>query len=169
MTELRGRLVVLRPVAPGDAPALQAIHAAPEVSSWWGPMADGFPFDEPEATRFAILVDGGVVGLVQYGEEDEPDFRHAWIDVFVDPKVRGRGVGTDAVDTLARHLHDDRGHHRVTIDPAVANTRAVRAYQQAGFRPVGVMEAAWRDPDGVWRDVLLMERVARLTSRGPST
>ena len=61
--------------------------------------------------------------------------------------------------TLLRHLLDDRGHHRVTIDPALANVPAIRSYEKAGFERVGVMRRSWRDPDGVWRDSLLMEHV----------
>ena len=158
--ELTGELVALRPLAAEDVETLRAIVAMPDVLRWWGRQDESFPLDdEPEATRFAILVDGAVAGMIQYGEEDDPDFRHAWIDVFLDPALRGRGLGTDAVRTLARHLLDDRGHHRVTIDPAVANTAAVRSYEKAGFRPVGVMRKGWRGPDDVWHDMLLMELV----------
>ena len=56
---------------------------------------------------------------------------------------------------------DERGHHRVTIDPAVANVAAVRAYEKAGFRRVGVTRLSERDADGnSWHDSLLMELVA---------
>lgn len=151
--------MVLRPLARDDHDALRRIAATPEVLAWWGPQGDAFPGDEPESTRFSIVVDGRVVGLVQYGEEPDPDYRHAWIDVFVDPEHHGRGLGTDAVRTLLHHLLDERGHHRVTIDPAVANTPAIRSYEKAGFGPVGVLRGAWRDPEGRWRDVLLMEHV----------
>jgi aminoglycoside 6'-N-acetyltransferase len=168
MTEIRGDAVVLRPMRPDDAAALIAIHRTPDVALWWGQPADDFPFDEPEATRFVVLVDGRIAGLIQYGTEDEPDFRHAWIDIFLDPAVHARGVGTDAVRTLAEHLHEQLDYHRVTIDPAVDNRRAIRAYEKAGFRLVGVMQAAWRDPEGVWRDVHFMERVAGITSGRPS-
>ena len=61
---------------------------------------------------------------------------------------------------LARHLVDDLGHHRLTIDPAAANTRAIRAYEKAGFRAVGVMRRYERAPDGTWRDGLLMDLLA---------
>ncbi len=157
---IRGELVTLRPLAEADAATLRAIAATPEVVRWWGRPEDDFPFgDDPAATRFAILEDDRVVGLVQYGEEPEPDYRHAWIDVFVDPREHGRGLGTDAVRTLAQHLIRDRGHHRVTIDPAAENAVAVRSYEKAGFSRVGVMRRAWRGPDGAWHDVLLMELV----------
>jgi aminoglycoside 6'-N-acetyltransferase len=159
MPELRGDIVVLRPLRFDDAASLRAIRHEPEVHAWWGDMEHEFPFDEPESTRFTIWVDGEIAGLIQYGEEDEPEYRHAWIDLFLGSGFRGRGVGTDAVRTMVRHLVEDRGHHRVTIDPAVDNQAAVRAYEKAGFRPVGVMRMAERSPDGTWRDALFMEQV----------
>jgi aminoglycoside 6'-N-acetyltransferase len=79
--------------------------------------------------------------------------------LFVEPRLHGQGFGSDAVATLARHLLDEQGHHRITIDPAADNAAAIRSYEKAGFRPVGVMRSAWRNPEGRWRDVLLMELV----------
>lgn len=52
------------------------------------------------------------------------------------------------------------------IGAAVDNTAAVRAYEKAGFRPVGVTQRSWRDPDGRWRDELLMERVETAVDSG---
>jgi aminoglycoside 6'-N-acetyltransferase len=130
------------------------------VAAWWGPLEDDFPDEEPESTRFAIVAGGEVAGMIQYGEEPEPDYRHAWIDLFVATAHQGAGVGTEAVRTLLRHLIDERGHHRVTIDPSTDNAAAIRAYEKAGFTPVGVMHAASRDfATGGWRDDLLMEHV----------
>ena len=58
------------------------------------------------------------------------------------------------------HLVEERGHHRITIDPAVENTQAIRAYEKVGLTPVGVMRAYERDmATGEWHDGLLMERV----------
>jgi len=159
--EVRGSRVVLRPLAESDAAAVGAIVTQPAVAAWWGEQPSGFPLtDEPTATRFAILEDDEVVGMIQYSEELDPDYRHAWIDLFVAGERQGRGLGSDAVRALADHLVAARGHHRVTIDPAADNHAAIRAYEKAGFRRVGVMRAAWRDTwTGEWRDTLFMERV----------
>jgi aminoglycoside 6'-N-acetyltransferase len=160
--ELFGDRVALAALEPAHADALRKIVSTPEVARWWGAQDPDFPLaDEPEATRFAILVGGEIAGMIQFGEETEPDYRHASIDVFLAPTFHGRGFGTDAVATLLRHLVEDRGHHRVTIDPAAANVAAIHSYEKAGFTRVGVMRSAWRDPDGIWQDVLLMEHVAR--------
>jgi aminoglycoside 6'-N-acetyltransferase len=162
VTELRGDEISLRPIGPDDVDAVRAIRELPEVAEWWGRVEDDFPLaDDPDSTRFAIIVDGAVAGMIQYGEENDPDYRYASIDIFLDPSLRGRGLGTDALRRLVRHLIDDRGHHRITIDPDVDNVPAIRSYEKAGFRPVGVMRSAWRDPTGSWRDVLLMELVER--------
>ena len=153
--------VVLRPLAAGDETELRRIHCAPEVARWWDLPDDSFPFDEPESTRFTIEVDGAIAGLIQYWEEAEPKYRHAGIDLFVDPALHGRGVGAEAVRQVAAHLIDDRRHHRLTIDPAVANLAAIRAYEKVGFRRVGVMRLAERDADGRgWHDSLMMELLA---------
>ena len=83
------------------------------------------------------------------------------------PALAGRVLGTDAVRTPARHLVHDRGHHRLVIDPAAANAPAIRAYAKVGFRPVGVMRAYERDPDGGgWHDGLLMDLLAEELDAG---
>jgi RimJ/RimL family protein N-acetyltransferase len=160
---LRGDAVVLVPIAPAHLAELRRIRATPEVRRRWGePHEDPtWPFDDPGATLFSILVDGCVAGMIQYSEEEEPDYRHASIDLFLDPSLHNRGLGRDAVRTVARHLVRDRGHHRITIDPAADNLPAIRCYAAVGFRPVGVMRRWERDPDGRgWHDGLLMDLLA---------
>jgi aminoglycoside 6'-N-acetyltransferase len=105
-------------------------------------------------------VDGTLAGLIQFSEEPAPRYRHAAIDLFLDPPLHGRGLGSEALRRLVRHLIDERGHHRITIDPAVENAAAIRAYEKAGFHRVGVMRRYERAPDGRWRDALLMELLA---------
>jgi aminoglycoside 6'-N-acetyltransferase len=153
--------MVLRPLAEDDREELLRIQQTPEVLRWWDVPADGFPWDEPESTRWTIEVDGAVAGLIQFWEEPEPRYRHASIDLFLDPALHGRGLGTEAVRRVVRHLIDQRGHHRITIDPAAANAAAIRAYEKVGFRSVGVMRRYERDVGGAgWHDGLLMELLA---------
>ena len=161
--ELHGELVVLTPVASETGTRAAANPAHPEVRCRWGAEAASpqWPFDDPSATRFSVLLDGAVRGMVQYGEEEEPAYRHASIDIYLDPAVHGRGVGRDAVRALARHLVHDRGHHRLVIDLAADNEPAIRCYTAVGFRPVGVLRRYERDVDGAgWHDGLLMDLLA---------
>ncbi|MEU7848361.1 GNAT family protein [Micromonospora parva] len=162
---LHGRAVTLRPATAADVPALTAIRADPEVRRWWrggDDLADSVRADlaDDDLHVYAIEHDGRVVGAIQWYAESDPDYRHASLDVFLDPAVRGAGLGGDAIRTLARHLIDEYGHHRFTIDPAAANSAAIRAYAKVGFRPVGVLRRYERGADGRWHDGLLMDLLA---------
>jgi aminoglycoside 6'-N-acetyltransferase len=162
---LHGRTVVLRPLQLDDVERVAEIQSEPGVLRWWGPPDERELRRQVEGradeTAFAIESEGELVGLIQYYEENEPDFRHAGIDLFLTERHQGGGLGPDAVRTLARHLIEERGHHRLTIDPAADNAAAIRAYEKVGFRPVGLMREYWRAPDGTWRDGLLMDLLAR--------
>lgn len=83
--------------------------------------------------------------------------RHAGIDIFLAPKVHGRGVGPSAIRVLATWLFEEREHHRIVFDPAASNTRAIRAYEKAGFRRVGLMRKYERGADGSFHDGVLLD------------
>ena len=161
---LRGRNVVLRPLQVADVEGVAEIQAEPGVARWWGPpdeadlrrLAEG----RGEEKAFVIESEGELVGFIQFAEESDPEFRHAVIDLFLSERHHGQGLGTDAIRTLARYLIEERGHRRLTIDPAADNAVAIRAYEKVGFRPVGVLREYWRAPDGTWRDGLLMDLLA---------
>jgi aminoglycoside 6'-N-acetyltransferase len=74
--------------------------------------------------------------------------------------MQGRGIGTETVRLLARHLIDEHAFHRLVIDPSAANEPAIRAYAKVGFKPVGRLRRSWRGPDGTWEDQLLMDLLA---------
>jgi len=156
---LRGCAVRLRPALAADTPALLAVLDQPEVAEWWR-RDEWERLDESGAVTFAIVLDGVVVGCIQYHEETDPDYFSAAVDIFVATAVQGRGVGGDAMRTLIAWLIDGRGHHRLTVDPAAANARAIHVYEKLGFRPVGVLREYERVADGSWRDALLMELLA---------
>ena len=162
---LDGRKVHLRPAEPADAAAFGAILTDPTVHPWWQ-AADAAADARQLADRddavvvWAIELDGRVVGIIQAHEETESRYRHAGIGIVLAGTAQDRGLGSDAVRTVARWLIETRGHHRLTIDPAAANERAIRAYSRVGFRPVGIMRRYEGDLDGSWHDGLLMDLLA---------
>jgi aminoglycoside 6'-N-acetyltransferase len=157
---LDGARVRLRPLRRADRARIRAILAEPDVARWWGlgdpdQSVDGWL--EDLETSFAIELEGSVVGSIQFSEELDPDYRHAGIDLFLTSAVHGQGLGRDALRTVAAYLFGERGHRRITIDPAAANERAIRAYRSVGFESVGVMRDYERGPDGSWHDGLLLD------------
>ena len=155
----------------GDVGPLTELFAVPEVASWWPgenePRLMARLTDDDEGVGLVIEVDGRLIGFVQYFEEADPDYRHASIDIALHSAWCNRGLGTDALRTLCRHLFDDIGHHRVTIDPSVGNGRAIASYRKVGFRDVGVMRHYERANDGTWRDSLLMDLLAEELASSP--
>jgi aminoglycoside 6'-N-acetyltransferase len=174
VTTLQGTLVRLRLAERTDIPRLAEIRRTPEVRRHWrggddmvAEVEKDFAETETGVTAYVIELDGRVVGWIQWDAEEEPDYRHASMDIYVDPAVHGRGVGTDAIRTLARHLIDDHGHHRLTIDPAADNAVAIRCYTKVGFQPVGITRQSERGLDGTWHDSLLMDLLADELTDGP--
>ena len=160
---LRGDRVTLRPVRDDDAGALLALLTEASVARWW------HEWDAARVRRDLLEQDEEHVLVIEVGDElaglllvyEEPDeYRHAALDVTLGAAHQGRGLGPEALRLAIRHLIDERGHHRFTIDPAVANERAIRAYAKLGFKPVGVLRRYELGPDGAWHDGLLMDLLA---------
>jgi aminoglycoside 6'-N-acetyltransferase len=162
---LVGDQVTLRPIRPSDRDALIEVLRDPTVVAIWDSRGPEHSADEllaggPHWTVWVIEVDGEVAGSIQAAEEEDQDYRHAGIDIILSSRFQNRGLGTDAVRTLAHYLMDIRGHFRLTIDPATSNARAIRSYEKVGFKPVGVMRQYERGVDGTYHDGLLMDLVA---------
>jgi aminoglycoside 6'-N-acetyltransferase len=158
---LQGDRLELRPLVEADLPAVETMLAEPDVARWWGRHDEAQIrrdlIDDPEWAVLAIEVDGAFAGIVAYGEEDDPMYRSASVDITLADGFRGRGLGPEAIVVLARWLHGERGHHRLTIDPAAENAMAISAYESVGFKRVGVMRRYERGADGNLRDGLLMD------------
>lgn len=147
---IQGGRLLLRPLSEGDLPDLLRWLSDPEVRRFYGDPPDSIDAarrqsleaDVNPVWRFVIEEAGRGVGEIQYGHQYAgTDF--AWsagIDIFIgEPGARNRGVGTEAIRTMLGYLFEVKQVHRVTIDPEVANGRAIRAYEKAGFRLDGVL------------------------------
>jgi aminoglycoside 6'-N-acetyltransferase len=141
--EIRGEFTVVRPAAEADVDLLVGWHADPDVARYWDD--ETFTRDEmmerlrrPDVDAFVIEENGEPIGYLQvWGARDQ-----GGLDMFLVPAARGRGLGSDAGRAVARHLRDQRGWKRVTVDPYLWNDAAVRAWRRAGFYDVEE-----RDPD----------------------
>jgi aminoglycoside 6'-N-acetyltransferase len=159
---LRGDRVTLRPLAERHLAALAEILQESEASRWWGDydaerLRGDYLTGGADDHAFAVELEDEPIGLVAYWEENEPFYRHAGMDIVIAADHRGQGLAGDALRALARYLFSERGHWRLTIDPAVDNERAIRSYLAIGFRAVGVLRRYERLPDGSFRDGLLMD------------
>jgi RimJ/RimL family protein N-acetyltransferase len=149
------------PVQPDHYPLLETWLNAPHMQEWWGdPQTElGYIRDMVEGrdtTRpFLIACDGEPVGYIQYwfiGHHQNQQWvkDNPWlmelpsdaigVDLSIgDPDKLSRGIGSAVLAAFVRMLRE-QGYDTIVIDPDPLNTRAVRAYTKAGFRPVPHLE-----------------------------
>jgi L-amino acid N-acyltransferase YncA len=77
--------------------------------------------------------------------------------VYVDPELRGRGLGTELLETLAREAELD-GFHKLLGKLFADNEASTRLVARCGFEVVGTHRRHGR-LDGEWRDVVVVERL----------
>lgn len=101
-----------------------------------------------EELRLAIEVDGRLVGDIQARRSNwalPPWVSELGIGIFAE--ARGKGMGTDALRTLCRHLFEEEGFLRVQLSTDVTNEGMRRSAENAGFTFEGVLRGFWRDGD----------------------
>ena len=133
-------------LASEDLPMLHTWLATPEALRWWGdPSTELALIEEDLATeamrQWIVSHDGRPFGYAQAYEV------HAWpqphlaelprgamaVDAFIGvPEMIGQGHGARFLRLLAEKLLDEDAP-LIVIDPAPANSRALRAYRKAGF------------------------------------
>lgn len=149
--------LTFRPVTEADLARLHGWMARPRWRDWWGEpdeeigyvrdMLAGHDSTEP----YLFDLDGTPSGYIQVWHiadaRVEPWLSRApWVmdlpddavgvDLsLADPERLSRGLGSRVLARFVARLRA-RGLREIFIDPDAANTRAVRAYEKAGFRPV---------------------------------
>ena len=154
-----------RAVDESDLPMLARWLAEPHAAEWWtsGPEASiaeiREAMDSVSTEPLIVELAGRPIAYLQsydpHLEDDHPcqdqPFGTLGIDVTIGvPELLGVGHGPAIVEQFVGELFAE-GTPRVIIDPDPKNARAVRAYEKAGFRPIG-------ERHSVYGHVLLMAR-----------
>lgn len=162
MTRLAGEHVSLRPYRADEAAILESTWADAE---WFVPKGTG-PHELAARVRervrqsgsftqgaliLAIEEAGGrLVGEVQARQPVNalpPGVFEIGIELF-DDADRGRGLGTDAITAMTRHLFDDQGAHRVQLNTDLENAAMRRVAERLGYTFEGVLRSFMPGPDG---------------------
>ncbi len=139
-----------RPMTAGDFVMARRWLETPEARRWWGDP-DGEislleeDLDDPRMVMWIVAHEGRPFAYIQ---DYEP---HAWamhhfafmppgsrgVDQFIgEPDMVGVDHGSAFIRAFAAQLFD-AGAPRIVTDPDPRNRRAIRAYEKAGFMPVG--------------------------------
>jgi len=112
------------------------------------------------APRLVAVVEGAVVGWAAL-----TPYSSRWVyrgvaedSVYVAERARGLGVGRALLEELVIRAEAD-GIWTIQAGIFPENTASLALHERCGFRRVGVRERIG-ELDGVWRDVVLLERRA---------
>ena len=81
----------------------------------------------------------------------------AWESVYVAASARGRGVGRALLEALIP-ASEAAGLWTLMAGAQAENLASLALHESVGFRRLGVQVAVGKDPNGRWRDVVLLER-----------
>lgn len=154
--------------------ALTAAHAARVLEIYGEGIATGEATLEAEvpdwpafdaghlaAPRFVALLDGEVAGWVALSPySTRAVYRGVcWESVYVGAAFRGRGIGRALLEAVIR-ASEAAGIWTLLAGVEPENVASLVLHERAGFRRLGRHERLGRDPQGRWRDVLILERRA---------
>jgi L-amino acid N-acyltransferase YncA len=80
----------------------------------------------------------------------------AEVSVYIRASAKGRGIGTQLLEELIRRS-EENGIWTLQAGIFADNHPSIKLHEKVGFRLVGTREKLGR-LDGVWRDIVLMER-----------
>ena len=144
----------LRPVADGDIDALEKIGPDHDAYVAFGGAPDGQPkggrdwaagiIGRVQAAYFGRIIDvgGALAGEIKLQFENLTD-RNARLAIWVyRPDQRGQGIAQRAIALTLDEAFGPLVLHRVDLRVLAKNTRAIRAYETAGFRHEGRLRGA---------------------------
>ncbi|MEP7060640.1 MAG: GNAT family N-acetyltransferase [Actinomycetota bacterium] len=138
---VHGELTSIRPATEDDVDLLVRWHLDPEVARYWDEETYTHEQMRDELARadvdaYIIESDEGPIGYLQAWFADDAA-EESGLDMFLIPEARGRGLGPDAANALARWLVSTLQLPRLIVDPYLSNPQGIRAWTKAGFEPVG--------------------------------
>jgi RimJ/RimL family protein N-acetyltransferase len=177
---LTGDKVILRPFREDDLPAMSEALLDPEARILTGSVHDGAQAraplapdeakaardwlrtrnDQPDRLDLAVVdkESGACVGEAVLNQWD-PGNESCNFRIFIGPKGRDRGLGTEATRLIVGYGFERLGLHRISLEVYAFNPRARRAYEKAGFRAEGVLRESLRY-NGEWIDATVMSILA---------
>ena len=153
----KGKLIAIREGAPGDAPAIVAIHqrsyreslrsalpqawfdtffARDRIAEWTAAL--GGAGDAANEKTWIAECDGAAVGYVTAGpcrDDDVDDSTGEVYTIYALPEVWGMGVGAALMNTALAWLRTT--YRDAVVSVLDVNERALRFYEAAGWKPDG--------------------------------
>jgi ribosomal-protein-alanine N-acetyltransferase len=171
-TELRGRRVVLRPLASTDFPEWREVRQrnAGWLLKWEPEPPRGNPDDTQDLAAFGarcgarqrewqlgtgygfgIFVEGHLAGEINLSGVQRGPFQNAYVGYWIDEARAGRGYVPESLVVVARFAFEDVRLHRLQVAIIPRNRASRRVVEKVGLREEGVA-LRYLAINGVWED-----------------
>ena len=134
--------VDIRPMQPEDIPYATLIEHESFGESAWSAKALEAELQRPDAVLLCARVGGEIAGYCGMRTVLDEGYVN---DIAVLPAFRRQGVGLALVEALVRYAKG-RGLRFLTLEARASNETAIRLYERAGFRDVGVRRGFYDFP-----------------------
>ena len=159
--------VHIREMTEKDWPAVSAIyqegintgHATFQTESpSWPDWNDG----HMEQCRYVATIVGKIEGWIALSAFSK---RYAYrgvaeVSIYVNPQISGQGIGYRLMSHMI-NASEEAGVWTLIAGIFPENTGSVRLHEKSGFRVIGIREKVG-EMNGMWRDVMLMERRSKV-------
>ncbi|CAB1246084.1 GNAT family N-acetyltransferase [Clostridium sp. HV4-5-A1G] len=85
----------------------------------------------------------------------------AEVSIYIGKEYRGKGMGTALLKNLIK-LSEQSGFWTLQSAVIKENTGSIALHKKCGFRKIGIREKLGKMNNGLWHDVVLMERRSKL-------
>ena len=153
----------VRPLAPGDAPALQAFFAAvpagdrtffkediddPDLAARW-------VRDDRCARMLGVHEDGTIIGFAALVPGVQRTGHVADLRLVIAAQARGRGLGTALAQRMLLEAFR-HGFRKVTVEVAAERRGPIEMFLALGFQAEALLRDQLRDPDGALHDLMIL-------------
>lgn len=83
------------------------------------------------------------------------------VRIYIGEKYKGQGVGMTLLQHLVK-LSEENGFWTLYSSIIRENSASIALHKKCGFREIGIREKIAKGSDGIWHDVVLMERRSRV-------
>ncbi|RGU94604.1 N-acetyltransferase [Clostridium sp. AF15-17LB] len=102
-------------------------------------ISDMLAADENETFAFAVTADSKVIGSIGVFRQQNIHRRTAELGYYIAEGYWGRGLMTEAVTQVCRHVFENSDIIRIYVEPFAYNAASCRVLEKAGFKYEGTL------------------------------
>lgn len=113
--------------------------------------------------RFVAKIDDEIVGWIALSPFSSRDFHSGVVEdsIYLSSKAQGKGIGSKLLEACIADS-EENNIWLIQSQIFVENTGSIKLHEKFGFYSVGIRKGIGKH-NGVWRDVLLMDRRSSVT------